>query len=137
MKMIALLTAVAMTFFSVAAHAQYEGPYYGKGKAPPPPVVTKGWASNWRGPAIVPVPHPLELHVSRPGYSAMQRADMEVIFPIKDAASARLMAVKAGCLRKAGMISEREKQWVDSRVGAFLNDAIRPASEHFDNLRLP
>jgi hypothetical protein len=43
MKMIALLTAVAMTFFSVAAYAQYDGPYHGKGKAPPPPpVVTKG-----------------------------------------------------------------------------------------------
>jgi hypothetical protein len=44
MKKIALLTAVAMTLFSVAASAQtYGGPYYGKGKAPPPPpVVTKG-----------------------------------------------------------------------------------------------
>jgi hypothetical protein len=39
MKRIALLTAVAMTLFSVAASAQT---YYGKGKAPPPPVVTKG-----------------------------------------------------------------------------------------------
>jgi len=42
-KALALLTAVAVTLFSVAASAQtYEGPYYGKGKAPPPPVVTKG-----------------------------------------------------------------------------------------------
>ena len=39
MKAIALLTAAAMTLFSVAASAQT---YYGKGKAPPPPVVTKG-----------------------------------------------------------------------------------------------
>ena len=39
MKKIALLTAAALTLFSVAAHAQT---YYGKGKAPPPPVVTKG-----------------------------------------------------------------------------------------------
>ncbi|MFY9837915.1 MAG: hypothetical protein WAK55_15900 [Xanthobacteraceae bacterium] len=44
MTKIALLTAVAMTLFSVAASAQtYGGPYYGKGKAPPPPpIVTKG-----------------------------------------------------------------------------------------------
>jgi hypothetical protein len=42
MKKIALLTAAAMTLFSVAASAQTYGPYYGKGKAPPPPVVTKG-----------------------------------------------------------------------------------------------
>ena len=43
MKALALLTAAAVTLFSVAASAQtYGGPYYGKGKAPPPPVVTKG-----------------------------------------------------------------------------------------------
>jgi hypothetical protein len=42
MKTLALLTAIAVTFFSVAASAQTYGPYYGKGKAPPPPVVTKG-----------------------------------------------------------------------------------------------
>jgi hypothetical protein len=44
MKTLAFLTATALTLFSVAASAQtYGGPYYGKGKAPPPPpVVTKG-----------------------------------------------------------------------------------------------
>jgi hypothetical protein len=42
MKVLALLTAMAVTLFSVTAFAQ-TGPYYGKGKAPPPPpVVTKG-----------------------------------------------------------------------------------------------
>ena len=41
MKALALLTAAALTFFSVAASAQTYG--VGKGKAPPPPpVVTKG-----------------------------------------------------------------------------------------------
>jgi len=39
MKALVLLTAAAMTLFSIAASAQT---YYGKGKAPPPPVVTKG-----------------------------------------------------------------------------------------------
>ena len=42
MKALALLTAVAVTLFSVAASAQTYGAPYGKGKAPPPPVVTKG-----------------------------------------------------------------------------------------------
>jgi hypothetical protein len=41
MKALALLTAAALSLLTVAASAQ-TGPYYGKGKAPPPPVVTKG-----------------------------------------------------------------------------------------------
>ena len=49
--------------------------------------------------------------------------DVEVIFPIKDAASAALMVIKADCLHKAGIISDREKQWVDSRAGTFLDKA--------------
>jgi hypothetical protein len=57
-------------------------------------------------------------------YAAMQRAlDMEAIFPINDRASAALMAMKADCLYKAGIISKREKQWVDCRVRTFLDDA--------------
>jgi uncharacterized protein (DUF2147 family) len=39
MKALALLTAAAMALSTVAASAQT---YVGKGKAPPPPVVTKG-----------------------------------------------------------------------------------------------
>jgi hypothetical protein len=47
----------------------------------------------------------------------MQRAwDIELIFPIKDAASAALMVIKADCLHNAGVISEGEKQWVYSRA---------------------
>ena len=42
MKKIALLTAAALAFLTVAASAQNYGAPYGKGKAPPPPVVTKG-----------------------------------------------------------------------------------------------
>jgi len=57
-------------------------------------------------------------------YAAMQRAlDMEAVFPINDRASAALMAMKADCLHKAGIISEREKQWVECRVRTFLDDA--------------
>jgi hypothetical protein len=54
----------------------------------------------------------------------MQRPlDMEAIFPIKDPPSAALMAIKADCLRKAGVINDQEKQWVDSKVRTFLHDA--------------
>jgi hypothetical protein len=44
MKALALLTAAALTLFSVAgAYAQTYGAPFGKGKAPPPAkVVTKG-----------------------------------------------------------------------------------------------
>jgi hypothetical protein len=44
MKALTLLTAAALTLLSVASsYAQTGGPFYGKGKAPPPPaVVTKG-----------------------------------------------------------------------------------------------
>ena len=55
-------------------------------------------------------------------YSAMQR-DIELIFPIKDAASAGLMTIKADCLHKAGIINEAEKQHVHSRARTFLDDA--------------
>jgi hypothetical protein len=54
----------------------------------------------------------------------MQRPlNMEATFPIKDAPSAALMAIKADCLRKAGVITDQEKQWVNSRVRTFLHDA--------------
>jgi hypothetical protein len=46
-----------------------------------------------------------------------------LMFPIKDAASAALMLVKADCLYEAGAISEREKQLVESRARTFLNAA--------------
>lgn len=38
---LALMTAAVLTLLSIAGCAQYDG-YYGKGKAPPPPVITKG-----------------------------------------------------------------------------------------------
>jgi hypothetical protein len=58
------------------------------------------------------------------GHLIMRRArDNEVIFSIKDAASAALMVIKADCLHKAGVISEGERQWVSSRARTFLHDA--------------
>ena len=49
--------------------------------------------------------------------------DSELIFPIKDAASAALMLIKADCLHTAGIINEAEKQYVHSRAHTFLDDA--------------
>jgi hypothetical protein len=42
MKALTLVTAAALTLLSVASGYAQTGTYYGKGKAPPPPVVTKG-----------------------------------------------------------------------------------------------
>jgi hypothetical protein len=52
----------------------------------------------------------------------MQR-DIELNFPIKDAASAALMLVKANCLHKAGIINDAEKRCVHSRALTFLDGA--------------
>jgi len=53
----------------------------------------------------------------------MQRKlDVEAIFPINDAASAALMAIKADYLHRAGIITEWEERWVYSRVRPFLDD---------------
>jgi hypothetical protein len=54
----------------------------------------------------------------------MQRGwHIEALFPVKDAASAALMAVKADCLYRARVINEQEKQWVYTRARIFLDDA--------------
>jgi hypothetical protein len=54
----------------------------------------------------------------------MQRTwDIELIFPIKDAASAALMVIKADCLHKTGIINEAEKHLVVSRARTFVDDA--------------
>ena len=72
----------------------------------------------------------------------MQRAPYsELIFPIKDAASAALMLTKADCLHTARIINEAEKQYVRSRArtflgratlqdAVFLNNSQGPAEEH-------
>jgi hypothetical protein len=51
------------------------------------------------------------------------------MFPIKDAASAALMLIKADCLHKAGVISEREKQWVESRARTVKDAAFRQLTQ--------
>jgi len=48
-------------------------------------------------------------------------ADLELIFPIKDAPSASFMSYKASCLLDAGIITEDEKHWVEARVLTVLS----------------
>ena len=46
--------------------------------------------------------------------------NLELLFPIKDALSASFMSLKADCLLDAGIITERDKQWVEARVLSVL-----------------
>ena len=57
---------------------------------------------------------------------------MEVIFPIRDESSARLMTFKAKCLHMAGVISEHEEQAVLGRAAKVLavSDCIQAISRH-------
>ena len=56
----------------------------------------------------------------------MQHAlDLELIFPIRDRPSAELMGLKADCLCRAGVIGERDRRWVQSRINAVIDAAER------------
>jgi hypothetical protein len=48
--------------------------------------------------------------------------DIDVIFPIKDGPSARLMSLKAACLTKAGAITELEERAVFAKAQKVLAD---------------
>jgi hypothetical protein len=100
-KGLGLLTTTRFKHFAIAQYARFTG------------------GSLYSRLALASEGTECEIH----GYSAMQRAwDMELIFPIKDAASAALMVIKADCLHNAGVISDGEKQWVHSRARPFLAD---------------
>jgi hypothetical protein len=53
--------------------------------------------------------------------------DLDLIFPMRDRPSAQLMAVKADCLAHAGVIGERERRWVEARIGAVLGERKQAA----------
>ena len=57
---------------------------------------------------------------------------MELIFPISDEPSARLISLKAECLHTAGVISEHEEQAVLGRAAKVLaiSDCIQAVSRH-------
>ena len=57
-------------------------------------------------------------------------ANLELIFPIKDAPSASFMSFKASCLLDAGIITEGEKRWVDARVLSVLVGEVIAAGSH-------
>ena len=46
--------------------------------------------------------------------------DLGLLFPIRDGASAELMAFKAACLWNAGIINGRQRQVVEQRAQRFL-----------------
>ena len=52
--------------------------------------------------------------------------NLDSIFPMKDEASARLMMLKADCLRAAGLIDDAERQTIVTRaisnIGRLLHD---------------
>lgn len=54
--------------------------------------------------------------------------DLDLIFPIKDEPPASFMSLKADCLCEAGVIGEREKQWVRSRVRAAVATDCKQAA---------
>lgn len=48
--------------------------------------------------------------------------DLDLIFPIRDPMSAKLMAVKAVCLWNAGVIDYRQRKIVEQRAQQFLTN---------------
>jgi hypothetical protein len=55
--------------------------------------------------------------------------DIDLIFPIRDAASAELMTLKAACLWNAGVIDARQKKMVELRARKLLeNDKVMQAA---------
>jgi hypothetical protein len=56
----------------------------------------------------------------------MCELDLALIFPMDDAASARLMIVKAECLHSAGVISAAEKRTILDRAAAIIEESVRP-----------
>lgn len=52
--------------------------------------------------------------------------DLDLIFPIADEPSARLMVVKAQCLYAAGVIDEEERQAVFAQAAAMRPHDTQP-----------
>jgi hypothetical protein len=64
--------------------------------------------------------------------------DLDLIFPIRDVASADLMKLKANCLWSAGIIDDGERELVHRRAERFLqrvkaNAALWPSALHPSN----
>ena len=59
--------------------------------------------------------------VSSPGIAIMQ-LDLDLIFHIRNPASAELMTLKAVCLWNAGVIDARQKRTVEQRARKFSQE---------------
>jgi hypothetical protein len=56
--------------------------------------------------------------------------NLDQVFPISDAPSARLMKLKALCLFRAGVVSAAERTAVERRAEAVLNRAGAQSPQH-------
>jgi hypothetical protein len=63
---------------------------------------------------------------------ATMQFDLELIFPIRDAASAELMTLKAACLSNAGIIDARQRKIVEQRAQRFLGQNALQHSPAFE-----
>jgi hypothetical protein len=50
--------------------------------------------------------------------------DLDLVFPIRDLASAELMRVKAACLQHAGVIDATQREIVERRARRFLRESM-------------
>jgi hypothetical protein len=55
-----------------------------------------------------------------PAGTVTMQLDLDLIFPILDVASAKLMTLKAACLWNAGVIDARQRRLVEQRAQQFL-----------------
>ncbi len=53
--------------------------------------------------------------------------DLDLIFPIRDRASAIFMQAKADCLHKAAVINNDERNWVYSKAKRWLRPVSKAA----------
>ena len=56
--------------------------------------------------------------------------DFNRLFPMKDVSSARLMKLKAFCLFRAGVLSEKEMNEIRAKANALLQNPPFPSEQH-------
>jgi hypothetical protein len=59
-----------------------------------------------------------------PAGMATMQFDLDLVFPIRDPASAELMMLKAACLCNAGVIDARQREIVERRARRFLEQNV-------------
>ena len=56
--------------------------------------------------------------------------DFNRLFPMKDVSSARLMRLKAFCLFRAGVLSEKEMNEIRKKADALMQKPSFPSEQH-------